>query len=140
MTVHSDIPAVRAKIRAAVSRAMLDCVEAIHEEATSLILDGEKTGRVYRRRGVEHQASAPGESPSSDTDRLVQSGHTEVRNEPSAVIGSVSWSTAYADSLEHGTESMEPRPFARPALATKRQEILKVLATAIIMDVAAKRW
>jgi HK97 gp10 family phage protein len=128
---------VLAKLRQAVQRGVARGVEAVHEEATSLILDTPKTGRIYRRRGVEHQASAPEESPASDTGRLVQSGRTEVRDvvdedgSGSAVVGTVIWSTAYAEHLEHGTEKMEPRPFARPALAAKKNEIIADIAAEV---------
>ncbi|MEQ8448244.1 MAG: hypothetical protein RIB97_01020 [Nitratireductor sp.] len=158
MTLIWDDTALKAKIKRAVKLGVARGVEAVHEEATSLILDGEKTGRVYRRRGVEHQASAPGQAPASDTGRLVQSGRTsvgtsaqlsvpagddlaatmvtalrkaEVADRGGAgeqIVGTVTWSTAYAPKLEHGTENTAPRPFARPALAAKRDEIVNDIA------------
>lgn len=132
MTVHSNVPIILAKLRQAVEHGVVRGTEAILEEATSLILDTSKTGRVYRRRSVEHQASAPGEPPASDTGRLVQSGRTSLNRDfrlpdespgQGDIVGTVTWSTAYAVKLEHGTESMEPRPFVRPALAAKKDEI-----------------
>lgn len=126
---HGD--AIMAKIRAAAMRGVVRGTESVVEEATSLILDGSKTGRVYRRRGVEHQASAPGQAPASDTGRLLQSGHTEYDQQD--LSGTAQWSTEHADYLEHGTQSMEPRPFALPALANRKDDIAADI-TAEIME------
>jgi len=107
-------------------RCVIRGTEAVAEEATSLILEAPKTGRIYRRRGVTHQASAPGEPPASDTGRLVQSQRTEY--DQSELTGTAIWSAGHAEYLEHGTSKMAPRPFARPALANKRDEIEKDIA------------
>lgn len=138
MTVKSNAAVISARIRRAAMTGLVRGTESVLEEATSLILDGEKTGRVYRRRGVEHQASAPGQAPASDMGRLVQSGHTSYDQNAtvldqdsignligrSVILGLAQWSTGYAHVLEHGTEMIEARPFARPALASRKDEIL----------------
>ncbi len=59
------------RIREATMRGIVRATEEVREEAISLIQNGEKTGRIYRRRGIEHQASAPGEPPASDTGRAM---------------------------------------------------------------------
>ena len=110
------------KIRRAAMVGVIDGVESVIEEGNSMIMDGKKTGRIYRRRGVEHQASAPGEAPASDTGRLVQSAHSEF--DPADLSGEAIWSTEYAKPLEYGTAKMAPRPYARPALANKKDEIV----------------
>lgn len=81
-------------------------------------------GDVYFRRGGKvlhwhrenfHQASAPGEPPSSDTGRLLTAiGHELVDGE--VVSGKVTANVKYAKWLEEGTRFMEPRPFLYPAL------------------------
>lgn len=129
MTVEWNGDAIIAKVRAAAMRGVVRGTEGVVEEATSLILDGAKTGRVYRRRGVTHQASAPGQAPASDTGRLVQSGRTTY--DKGELSGTAQWSTAYAEHLEHGTETMEPRPFARPALENQKAEIEADIRTEI---------
>jgi HK97 gp10 family phage protein len=140
LAVKSNVDAVRAKIRAAAMIGVVRGAESVLEEATSLILDSPKTGRIYRRRGVEHQASAPGQAPASDTGRLAQSGRVTVGQTTvldqangkavgrDVVVAAAQWSSAHASRLEHGTETMEPRPFARPALAAKRDEIVADIA------------
>lgn len=124
---------LKSKIRQAAMRGVIDGTESVIEEGNSMIMDGQKTGRVYRRRGVEHQASAPGEAPASDTGRLVQSARSEYS--PADLSGDAIWSTEYAKAQEEGTAKMAPRPYARPALANKnagivagiREEIAAVL-------------
>lgn len=122
-----------ARVRAAAMRGVVRGTESVLEEGTSLILDGEKTGRVYRRRGVEHQASAPGEAPASDTGRLVQSGRTEYQ--VADLSGTALWSTAYAEALEYGNENLDERPYARPALANRKDgieaDIIEEIATVL---------
>ncbi|GGB00555.1 hypothetical protein GCM10011491_30940 [Brucella endophytica] len=121
MTVEWDGDSILEKIRKAAMRGVVTGTEGILEEGASLIMDGEKTGRIYRRRSVKHQASAPGQAPATDTGRLVQSGRTEYDTQE--LSGTVNWSTAYAEALEHGSENMEPRPYARPALANRKDAI-----------------
>lgn len=103
------------KVRAAVMRGVIIAIEKVRADGNELIMSGAKTGRIYRRRGVDHQASAPGEPPASDTGRLVKSSRP--RYEYADLTGIALWSTEYAAALELGTEKMAARPFARVALA-----------------------
>jgi HK97 gp10 family phage protein len=112
---------VLAAVRAATVTGLVRGVEAVRSEAVSLITTGPKTGRVYRRNGVSHQASAPGESPASDTGNLASAISTGV--DAATLTGSVGFSASYAKHLEYGTRKMEPRPFARVAVIHKRDEI-----------------
>lgn len=119
MTVTMNTQAVRERVRKAAMRGIIRGTEEIRNEAISLILNTPKTGRVYRHRGVEHQASAPGEAPASDTGDLVNS--IETRYDFNKLSGVVVATSKHAPPLEYGTRNMEPRPFMRPALANKRQ-------------------
>lgn len=93
----------------------------IQREAVRLIIEEPKTGRTYG----SHQASAPGESPASDTGRLVQSINSTF--DPAAIMGTVSASALHAAFLEFGTNTMGARPFMRPALENKRAEVIAVI-------------
>ena len=121
MTVRFNEAEIRARVVQGVRQGIVAVTEGVRNEAISLILTGPKTGRIYRRRGVEHQASAAGEAPASDTGRLV--GSVRTRYEDDYMTGIVAASTAYAEALEFGTVKMEPRPFMRVALARKRADI-----------------
>lgn len=94
-------------------------------EAKKSILQGSKTGRVYKRRTVTHRASAPGQAPASDTGRLANSIHTTVEDGGKQVTVHAGGGIAnYAIALEKGTSKMEERPFMRPA-AQKGREALR---------------
>lgn len=121
--------ALVARIRQAAMRGVVRGTEAVRATAIRSIQTGPKTGRVYRRRGVEHQASAPGEAPASDTGHLVQNSGT--RYEPDVLTGFVTFSAAYAAPLEFGTVNMEPRPFLRPALAANADAIRDGIAAEV---------
>jgi len=112
---------VLAEVRQAAMRGVVRGAERVRGEIVRLITQTPKTGLIYRRRGVEHQASAPGEAPASDTGRLVNS--TRIEYDVPQLSADVVVSTEYAHALEYGTQTIEPRPFARPALANKRAEI-----------------
>ena len=60
---------IQDRVRRAAMKGIVRGTEAVRDEAISLILNTPKNGRLYRRRGVEHLASAPGEPPASDTGR-----------------------------------------------------------------------
>ena len=122
MTVRPiNTASILARVRVAAAQAVVRGTESVRNEALRLILDTPKTGSMYRRRGVEHVASAPGEPPASDTGRLVQSIRTEY--EDGGLAGTVVAGVRYAEYLEFGTARMEPRPFMRPALANRRRAI-----------------
>jgi HK97 gp10 family phage protein len=113
MAVEFNTNAIMDRVRLAAMRGIMRGTEAVRTSAVQAILSPPKTGRVYRRGGVEHQASAPGEAPASDTGRLAGSITTEYF--PDQLRGRVTARTGYAAYLEFGTQRMEPRPFMRPA-------------------------
>lgn len=138
------------------ARGAFMAAHLVHDEAVRLITSGPKTGRLYRRRGVTHQASAPGEAPASDSGQLAQSGN--VQNRPGEAAATVSFSTIYARSLElgsaykisaggfepdaaaqleFGTQSLAPRPFLRPALANMGPQIVATIAAEIRFEIGA---
>lgn len=129
MAVNWKGAEIAARIRREVMVAVVNGAEGVLAEGNSLIQSPPKTGRIYRRRGVSHQASAPGEPPASDTGRLVNSGRTEF--DVPKLLGRVIWSTDYAEPLEYGTQKMEPRPYARVALANKLESIIASVRAAV---------
>lgn len=126
-TVHWN-DELEARVRQAAMRGVVRGTEAVRTEQIALILDTPKTGRIYRRRGVEHQASAPGEPPASDTGTLVSRIRTDFAR-LAELVGVIRASTRYAAALEYGTHRMAARPFARRALANKTAEIQAGIAS-----------
>ena len=131
MTVNWDTQATINAVRAAAVQGVFEGTQLVHSTAVQKILSGTKSGVIYRRRGVEHQASAPGEAPASDTSRLAQSGRTTL--DQAEIVGQVIFSTEYAAALEFGREdgSIAARPFLRPSLAEKNEEIQAAIAARI---------
>lgn len=71
-----------------------------------------KSGRVYKRRGGSHRASAPGEYPAKDTGALQASIDT-ARTPDSVQIGTGEF---YAIFLRNGTRKMARRKMSDNAL------------------------
>lgn len=88
-----------------------------------------KTGRVYTRRGIRHQASAPGEAPATDTGNLINS--IDIFPNPALLSVSVNVAASYAAALEFGTQKIQPRPYARVSLAVMLPMIERDIARAI---------
>lgn len=122
-------PEVLASLSQAALRGVVRGTENVKTRMVERIQQPPKTGHVYRRNTVEHQASAPGESPASDTGRLAQSITTSY--DPSRITGYVNVSTEYAAALEFGTPRIAPRPYARVSLAEKAKEIQDDIAREI---------
>lgn len=125
---------VIARVRAAAMRGIVIGSELVKSEAIRLILSPPKTGRVYRRKGVVHQASAPGEAPANDMGRLANSITTEFQ--PDKLTGIIGAHTDYAAYLEYGTSKMEPRPYMRPALMNKKDEIEQAVQAEVSAELA----
>ena len=125
MTVTWNQDEIERRIRQSAMQGVLIGAHLVLETGTKKLNEGGKSGRVYRRRGVEHQASAPGEAPATDTGRLVGSG--DVYADPANTSARINWSAAHARPLELGTEEIEPRPFARPSLAENADAIRKAV-------------
>lgn len=103
--------------------------ENVRNEAIDLITTTAKTGRIYKRGAKTHQASAPGEPYANDTGATMAKIRTEIRDE--GFTGVVVFGGEIARYLEHGTQKMEPRPVARPALANKQEEIQQGFMNAV---------
>lgn len=121
--------AIIARLKTAAMKGVINGTERVKDTMVSKVMNPPKTGRIYRRGGVSHQASAPGESPANDRGNLVKSITTAYDHD--AVSGTVNVGAAYAEHLERGTERMAPRPFARPSLFENENEIRKDITDAI---------
>lgn len=101
----------------------------VQNKARKSILAGPKTGNIYTRGRIAHQASAPGEAPANDTGRLVASIVRSLQVELIAV--DITAGTEYATWLEYGTRHMAARPFLRPAVVQSLPRIIQVLRAII---------
>lgn len=109
------------QIRQAAMTGVVRGTEDVRTEGASLMINSPRTGRVYRRGGVTHKASAPGEPPAPDTGYLLNSIRTEY--DTAELLGRVIFGANYAQHLEYGTVKMARRPYARVALTNKNDAV-----------------
>jgi HK97 gp10 family phage protein len=111
--------------------AVYAAAQQIRTEAIKSIQDGNKSGRIYKRRSVTHRASAPGEPPASDTGRLVGSITAYANGGGEAMTVAGRGTALYAPLLEFGTSKIAPRPFMLPALEKSKAWISNRLQDAL---------
>ena len=126
--VQDAIRLYGAKAERNISRVIDATALTINRDVKDAIDRGAKSGRLYRRRNIEHRASAPGQAPATDTGFLLSSIYYE-RNTPlSATVGS---RLDYAYFLEFGTVRIEPRPAWLPATEKNREKFNRLLEEGI---------
>lgn len=128
-----------ANVRAELAKQVLIQTEGVRNEVITLVLETPKTGRIYTRRTVEHQASAPGEPFANDTGDTINhlKGADGIDFTDGGLTGIVKGNENHA-RLEFGTRKMEPRPTMRPALANRKPNIEQGLAKAVKVGLAKK--
>lgn len=94
------------------------------EEAQKRLLSLPGTGRIYRRRGITHVASAPGAPPAVDTGLLRASVATSYGHDEQGAYADIGSSSNVGVWLELGHSVVvngrtvgyaEPRPWVRPS-------------------------
>lgn len=119
-----------AKAEAELNKAVVAAAITITNDIKKAIQSPPKTGRIYKRgkKGRDHQASAPGEAPATDTGALVSSIAFKQEDRLQATISS---RLKYAPWLEYGTRKMAPRPSWRPAVEKNTPLFQKLIEAAI---------
>jgi len=97
--------------------------DIVGKRTGELIKQGPKTGRVYRIRGRDHQASSPGEPPANLTGRLTKSYNYNVHGPFQMTVGE---DAPYAGFLEGGTGKMKPRPHMIRAITETQGDAVQV--------------
>ncbi|MBR2691781.1 MAG: hypothetical protein IKE42_28330 [Aquamicrobium sp.] len=115
--------------RSGIGAALAVSVVELDAYAKAKIQGGGRSGRVYRRRSVTHQASAPGEFPKTDIGQLVASLFFRVGGDKlRAFFGT---RLNYGRYLEYGTSNMLPRPWLRPTLRANADRIRERVSQAV---------
>ena len=122
--VRSMFPAITARMIVAIDRALERNAYTILARAQIKMAAGSKTGRVYKRGNVLHQASAPGEAPAVDTGNLLNSGFVKRMGVADFGIG---FSAKYGPILEE----YKNRPFVGPSVEEQRPLVLSDVAEAM---------
>lgn len=113
--VDGQLDRLPVALQTAINQGLTAVALVARSDAQRRILQGPKTGRVYRKSNPKrtHRASAPGESPANDLGFLKDQIFAEPGPDPFTV--SLVARAPYAVHLEYGTTRILPRPFLRPA-------------------------
>lgn len=117
------------QVQAAAMRGLIKGAMRVQGDAIRRIQNPPKTGRLYRRRSIVHQASAPGEAPATDLGNLVNS--ITINPLPALLRVNINAGASYARALEFGTKHIEPRPYMRVSLIENLPQIRDDVADAI---------
>lgn len=99
--------------------------------AVKKLQKGGRSGAIYKRRGITHQASAPGEPPKTDTGTLASATFWRMSMGNLLAVDIIS-NTLYATKLEFGPKGRpgEARPYMRSSVAENRAKINKLFIEA----------
>lgn len=86
------------------------------EARAKILMSTPGTGRTYRRRGITHRASSPGEPPAPDTGQARASITHAMGQDGEGLFVDVGSNLKTVKFLEFGTQHMAARPALRPAL------------------------
>lgn len=110
-------------IRQALARAIAETTIALHARVVRK-LSQPGSGRTYRRLGVSHRASAPGQPPAVDLGAYRASMQPDVSAVQSTLVGTVgprgSAMQRRGKYLEYGTRNMGARPHLGPSAMEER--------------------
>ena len=126
--VYNKIPAMNANALPEADRIVEEWGLEILHTAQRAIENPPKTGIVYERGSISHQASAPGEAPADDTGNL--RNNAKIKNVGMAKRDVVFYSD-YAFHLEYGHWNhgvwTYARPFLRPAIQKNKGKFFKAM-------------
>lgn len=122
----ADLQRLGAAGEEVVEDTITDLVLDTHQKAVDGIQRGPKTGRVYRRGTVAHQASSPGQYPATDTGRLASNVRFELP-QGGNMVGRVGTNIQYGAYLEFGTSRMAARPWLLPSFEKAKVGVTKEL-------------
>ena len=108
--------------------------QLIRGEAVKSIQQGSKSGIVYEKYNPRrtHRASAPGESPASDTGNLVSKIIVKQQSKDKVNVES---NANYSAFLEYGTSKMQPRPFMLPAFEKSKKPIVEATFKRVVKKI-----
>lgn len=119
--------------------SLVSGAHAVRDDIVYNIQRGDKTGRIYG----DHQASAPGEYPATDTGFLVN--HI-IADDSAKDLGhgllyvAVQSEAPYSEALEFGTRKMAPRSFMRPSLDSKKDDVVRDVQQALNAALRSARF
>lgn len=115
--LKSNIPDLVRRMREGAARAARATAHSIEGDVKES-MGGAKSGRVYRRKGREHKASAEGEPPAIDSGRYANSFRVEQVDQTTFAVGT---DDEKGPALELGGARTGPRPHLGPAAERARE-------------------
>ena len=122
--VFLQIERLEYNTRGAIHDALYDIGRENVRYTRALILDRNKTGRIYIINGRRHQASAPGEAPANLSGRLMRSVDYVVRGFTQMEFGD---RVPHGRFLELGTDRIDPRPHLSRTIQERQKEAINTL-------------
>jgi hypothetical protein len=117
------LPAFITETQREAKEAVAKSAQATVDGAKQNIATGQKSGRVYKRRGRTHQASSAGESPAGESGELENSGAVEISDD--GMTGAAVFTAPYADDLELGNSRTAARPHLAPAATAQEPQYIE---------------
>lgn len=123
---------ISAAVKPGAMSAQLETIGFLVENELKKEYSKPGSGRTYTRRGVSHQASAPGEPPAPDTGQLRARIHHVVGRDAVGEFVEVGVNDPRAAMLEFGTRHIAPRPAFRTTTARMAEQVGKALAAGVL--------
>lgn len=127
--VRHELGFLKSRSSQAIKRGLFKAASIVRNAAARGIAKPPKSGRIYRRGGVEHQASKAGEYPAADTGRLM--GSLTHRVDAIKLESFVEAATKYAAPLELKPPERGGRPFLSRALEANRLLVIAAINDAL---------
>jgi hypothetical protein len=112
--IRRKLGAINTRVANASQKALVKDMARMDSDAKQSISGGSRSGKVYTRGSVSHQASAPGEFPKTDRGELVSGFFFNVSRKVNSILASLSNKSNHASYLEFKPSLMGGRPFMRP--------------------------
>lgn len=132
MATDWNSPAIVSAVRRGALKGVMIGIGIVEARAVYLITQTKKSGRIYRRRGVKHQSSAPGEPFANDTGETLKRRDTTL--DAAHIRATLHFRSINAARMEHGTRKMRPRPFARRAISETRNQVTDAVLGSIVAE------
>lgn len=101
----------------------------IRKTVQQLIRTSPRGGNSYKvGKGRFHKSSAPGQPPARDTGNLINMLKARMEDPLTGLVESLA---GYSGYLEEGTSKMAARPFLRPALEKRGDDINRIIVEEI---------
>lgn len=122
-SVKASMRKVNQRVIDATEKQLVKELVELDALAKRKISSGLRSGKVYKRRSIEHKASAPGEFPKTDTGALISGFFFNVKRKALNLRGMFANNSPHASYLEFKPRMQGGRPFMRPLFESTKDAI-----------------